>query len=116
MECSQSTSSGEFEVLTSIVAKDIELISPKKLKLPTSSLTCLDCESIFSTSSKLKYHRLKNHGKWASKTWPCPECPNLPGPSKIAKVFSSQSNLNRHLRNSHQTGPLFKYPQSSSIE
>ena len=71
-----------------------------------NKLDCQDCRQSFTTISKLKYHRLKAHGKWSKKAWNCAECAKVGHPQIASKMFSTQSNLNRHLRNVHQTGPL----------
>ena len=79
---------------------------PMPSSSPTKRLDCQDCRQSFTTISKLKYHRLKIHGKWSKRVWNCTECEKEGHPQIASKIFSTQSNLNRHLRNVHQTGPL----------
>ena len=81
-------------------------LAPIPSSSSTNNLDCQDCRQSFTTISKLKYHRLKIHGKWSKKVWNCAECEKVGHPQISSKIFSTQSNLNRHLRNVHQTGPL----------
>ena len=105
---------GNKDSLPQLIVQEENPFPPATLVRSTSNLLCQDCQIMFSTSSKLKYHRLKNHGKWAKKIWTCGECQR--STSKATKFFSNQSNLNRHLRNSHQTGPLLHRHRKSVDE
>jgi len=50
--------------------------------------TCKECsDRDFETASKLKYHRLKNHGKWLGMSFKCSDCD---------KSFGTNSNLKKH--------------------
>ena len=87
------------------------------MSVPSSNkLYCHDCCVMFSTISKLKYHRLKTHGKWSKKLWSCVECEKQGDVNTASRMFSTQSNLNRHLRNTHHTGPLLKHTQQIKDE
>ena len=49
---------------------------------------CKECYNRkFETISKLKYHRLKNHGKWLAKSFKCSGCD---------KSYGTNSNLKKH--------------------
>ncbi len=52
---------------------------------------CPDCDVVFESLAKIKYHRLREHGKWRQPL-ECPHCP---------KTYSTSSNLRRHLRDVH---------------
>ena len=97
----------------SFVGQEEKPLSASTLALSASGRLCQDCQTSFPTLPKLKYHRLKKHGKWAKKIWTCVECRKKCSPGVATKSFSNQSNLNKHLRNCHQTGPLI---HSSSEE
>ena len=85
---------------------DTANLVPIRSSSATNRLDCQDCRQSFTTISKLKYHRLKIHGKWSKRVWNCAECEKEGHLQIASKIFSTQSNLNRHLRNVHQTGPL----------
>ena len=46
----------------------------------TNRFDCQNCRQSFNTISKLKYHRLKIHGKWSKKVWNCAECEKVGHP------------------------------------
>ena len=56
--------------------------------------TCHDCQITFDTLQKLKYHRMKTHGKWRGSL-ACEEC---------GKEYGTQSNLKRHVKQAHGAG------------
>ena len=81
-------------------------VLPSSSTVPlANNLYCRECNSAFSTISRLKYHKLQKHGKWSAISWTCELCQQM-NARKHTKFFSTQSNLNKHLRNVHQTGPL----------
>ena len=59
--------------------------------LSNSQLDCKNCEASFDTRAKLKYHRLKNHGKW-KETLKCEKC---------QKSYGTLSNLRKHMKLVH---------------
>lgn len=59
-----------------------------------SDHSCSDCTSSFDTSAKLKYHRLRHHGKWRNPV-SCPHC---------GKSYGTQTNLRRHIKKAHGEG------------
>ena len=116
METSYTPPETNQDSLPQLLEQEEKPLSQTTIVPSTYTLFCQDCQITFSTSSKLKYHRLKNHGKWSKQIWTCTECQQQGGTSKHTKFFSNQSNLNRHLRNSHQTGPLLHRHQEWSNE
>ena len=81
----------------------------------SNNFHCKQCKSEFATISMLKYHKLQKHGKWSKKSWTCKMCQHM-NASRPSKVFSTQSNLNKHLRNIHGTGPLLKTTDDIKVE
>lgn len=65
---------------------------------PRPNFVCQACQMGFDTLAKLKYHKLKLHGKWKDGLR-CDIC---------SKVYGSQSNLRRHLKIEHKTDPKMK--------
>ena len=63
---------------TTITSKDID---------SSNTYTCKECNINFETVSKLKYHRLKNHGKWNGMSFKCSGCD---------KSYGTNSNLKKH--------------------
>ncbi len=56
--------------------------------------TCRDCQINFDTFAKLKYHRLRAHGKWKENV-ACEFC---------SKTFATKSNLKKHVKLNHDPG------------
>ena len=52
--------------LTKNESVNVELknVAVTNVKLTNVELKCVDCQMGFDTKAKLKYHRLKLHGKW----------------------------------------------------
>ncbi len=113
-----------------------------KSRVEQMKFECQDCQISFDTKAKLKYHRMKEHGKWKAGfrynlevldyfflwnielttlgfksfnpksedfflNYSCSEC---------NKSYGSESNLRRHLRDVHKTGPLVKQDPDGSVE
>ncbi len=71
-----------------------EANNSSNIKDKNKSKTCKDCQASFPTRSKLKYHRMKQHGSWKDKTWDCNH-------DECRQKFSTSSNLKRHVNKCH---------------
>jgi hypothetical protein len=68
-------------------------------------LICIECQVSFDTKAKLKYHRLKVHGKWQGVL----QC------SLCDKSYGTESNLRKHLRIAHNSGPLVQGSPAAKV-
>ena len=66
--------------------------SSKKSRESPKVNFCHDCQVQLDSLAKYKYHRLKEHGKWQGKSFPCGICD---------KSFSTKSNSTKHQRLVH---------------
>lgn len=115
MDSSDVTSKTTMSIFHQIVEHEDKDLPSSSIVPLENNLCCRECNNAFSTISRLKYHKLQKHGKWSTMSWTCKLCQPM-NASKHTKFFSTQSNLNRHLRNVHQTGPLLQISKEKHNE